>query len=131
MRFLLTLLITTSMFSCNKKITTDGANNLKTSNSQTISCPIIEKPFVKKNGVPTGYSEYYLQRSIQDYFVKFCESSVTKKELEEALIKQQGLIKTLKLEIEIKSGEWDICKDDPSEMQSRIGEYAVIYKIID
>lgn len=98
---------------------------------EIISAPIVFKPFVNKAGKNIGFDEVYVQRSIQDYFVKFCEGNVSKEEIEKALAKQTGMIKTLKMEVAIKEGTWDICPEDNENMQSRIGSYIVIYKIID
>lgn len=95
-----------------------------------ISSPIVAKKFVKKNGKTTDYEEHYLRLSLQDYFIKFCESIVTKKELEKALNKDRNEIKTLTLEVEFRNGELDIC-DDAHEQQSRIGNYVIIHQIID
>ncbi len=97
---------------------------------EIVSAPIVKKPFLKKNGEVTDFEEYYLRRSIQDYFIKFCEGKVSQKKLEAALKEDDGMVKTLKLEVEFLEGEWDICPDDPAEMQSRIGEYVVIHRII-
>lgn len=65
----------------------------------------------------------------QDYFIKFCESKVTAKELEDQLAKVEGFIKMLQLEVEFRKGHWDIC-DGNMMQQSRVGEYVVIHKII-
>jgi len=94
-----------------------------------ISAPIVSKNFVMKNGKATEHSEYYVQRSIQDYFIKFCEGNVTVAELEKHLKKQTGEIKSLTLEIEIKDGMWDSC-DNENLVQSRTGPYIVIYSIV-
>lgn len=94
-----------------------------------VAAPIVSKSFVKKNGQPTGHSELYLQRSIQDYYIKFCESSVTRKELENYLDSLDELIKVAQLEVEFRDGYWDIC-DDNYMQQSRVGEYVVIHRII-
>lgn len=95
---------------------------LKTSDSGTTSCLLVEKAFVKKNGEPTDHKEIYLRCSVQDYYIKLCESKVTKKELE------KYLDKGISVRMEIKEGSWDICEGDPV-MQSRIGTYAVILSI--
>lgn len=95
-----------------------------------ISAPIVSKNFVMKNGKATEHSEYYVQRSIQDYFIKFCEGNVTVAELEKHLKKQTGEIKSLTLEIEIKDGMWDSC-DNENLVQSRTGPYIVIYRILE
>lgn len=95
----------------------------------TITAPIVKKNFVNKAGRTTDHVEYYIQRSIQDYYIKFCESNVSIKELNEKLESIEGDIKALQLEVEFRNGEWDIC-DENHEAQSRIGEYAVILKIL-
>ena len=94
-----------------------------------ITAPIVKKNFVNKAGKTTDHVEYYIRRSIQDYYIKFCESNVSIKELNEKLENIEGDIKTLQLEVEFRKGEWDIC-DGNHDIQSRIGEYAVILKIL-
>jgi len=98
-------------------------------NTYIIDVPIVEKTFVNKKGVPTDKKEFYIQRSIQDYFIKFCESKVSSEELKTAWEKEEGFIKALRLEVEFKEGEWDNCGDMDPAPSSRIGEYVVIYKI--
>ena len=97
-------------------------------NRRIISAPIVKSSFVKKNGEVADIKEYYISRSIQNYFIKFCESSVTKKDILEALEEKTGLIKTLTLEVEFRDGEWDRCGEE--EVESRIGEYVIVLRII-
>jgi hypothetical protein len=99
------------------------------SSVKVISAPIVEKPFYNKVGEKTEITEFYIQQSIQDYFIKFCESKVTKKQLESALYKIESPIKTLTVKIEIREGEWDRCEDYP--VQSRIGKYVVLLDIVE
>lgn len=99
------------------------------SSPQTVTAPIVAKPFFKKNGERTELMEYYIQRSIQDYFIKFCESDITIEELESHLRAIDSPLKTITLEIELREGEWDDC-DESTSQQSRIGWYAVVYRII-
>ncbi|HOP64183.1 MAG TPA: hypothetical protein PK358_13890 [Spirochaetota bacterium] len=94
-----------------------------------ITVPVITKSFISKSGRVTDIREYYIRRSIQDYFIKFCESGITSGELEEYLSTIEGAVRTATMEVEFRNGEWDRCEGDP-EQQSRIGEYAVIHKII-
>jgi hypothetical protein len=96
----------------------------KTTGNKYTTCQLVEKFFVKKNGEQTEISELYLRCSIQDYYIKLCESSVTREDLEPFI--DQGI----SVEMEINEGSWDICKDDPREMQSRIGTYVIIKSII-
>jgi hypothetical protein len=94
-----------------------------------VTAPLVLKSFVKKSGERTDLKEWYIQRSIQDYFIKFCESKVTRQELEAYLAEHGGPLKTAKLEVEFREGNWDIC-DDNELMQSRVGAYVVIYRIV-
>ena len=100
-----------------------------TNGRQIVSAPVVTKNFVKKNGEVTDHREYYLQRSIQDYFIKFCESDVSRDTLEEHLAQQDGNIKTVTVEVEFREGAWDQC-DNQEMVQSRMGDYVVIYKIL-
>ena len=95
-----------------------------------ITAPIVLKNFVLKNAKVSEHSEYYVQRSVQDYFIKFCEGNVTVAELEKHLNKKNGDINSLTLEIEIKDGLWDSC-DHEEMVQSRTGPYIVIYRILE
>lgn len=97
-----------------------------------VTAPIVQKNFMKKNGQATDLVEYYLRQSIQDYFIKFCESQVSRTTLEAYLESQkEELIPTVTLEVEILEGYWDICPEDPVEMQSRIGKYVIIHRIVE
>lgn len=89
------------------------------------SCELIEKEFVNKIGKSNGVKELYLRCSVQDYFIKICESNVTAEQL------KKHLNRGIKVEIEIKNGSWDICEYTLEQQQSRIGEYIVVSKIID
>ena len=92
-------------------------------NRMVLTGPLVEKPFYKKNGEKADFTELYLRASVQDYFIKFCESEVGRTTLEpyiDQVISVQG---------EIKNGNWDICPGDPQEMQSRIGYYLIIKSI--
>ena len=99
-----------------------------------ITGPIIRRPTKDKRGRPTGLEEFYLRASVQDYYIKFCESEVSKESFllhlgEEPINEQIGLPPVMSLEVEICDGNWDICPDDPPEAASRIGTYIVIKRI--
>lgn len=73
----------------------------------------------------------YIERSVQEYFIKFYESKVTRKEVEKALSTQTSFIKTLEIEIDYKDDEWDNCQENKEEnVASRTGQYVIIHKII-
>ena len=96
---------------------------------QIINAQIVELAFEMKNSKVSSMTELYVRRNIQDYYIKFCESGVSKKEMEFEMTMKDGISKPLKLEVEIKDGLWDSC--DPYEMvQSRTGKYIVVYRII-
>ena len=95
-----------------------------------ITAPVIFKIFIKKNGEVTNIKELYIQRSIQDYYIKFCESKIKREDFENHLTNINGEIKVVTLEIEFRNGNWDIC-DENFINQSRIGEYIIIHRIIE
>jgi hypothetical protein len=95
-----------------------------------ISAPIVIKSFVTKRGEATGHKEMYIQRSIQDYYIKFCESNISQEDLENHLASIDNEIKVVTLEVEFLDGEWDTCEPTPEQQQSRIGEYVIIHRII-
>ncbi len=97
---------------------------------QVINAPVVVKNFVQKNGEEIDFGEYYIRQSVKDYYIKFCESRITRKDLERQLAAIDSEIKTLTFEVEFREGNWDICEGDPM-MQSRIGEYVVIHQIVD
>jgi len=94
----------------------------KEPNIITVGCQVVEKAFVNKDGKSSGFKELYLRCSIQDYYIKFCESKVSLDKMKKYIDK--GLTVTF----EVKEGEWDICEGDP-EIQSRIGTYVIVLKI--
>lgn len=102
-------------------------------NTQILSGLIVKKPFVNKAGEASKFKEYYFRTSVQDYFIKFCESEISKRNLENHLSKipDTGLdgAKAITAEITVKEGEWDICNED-HPAQSRIGYYVVIHRLI-
>lgn len=110
-----------------KEITTDNSSSNKremgASKDGSVSCQLIEKNFVGKNGVDTDVKELYLRCSVQDYFIKLCESNVSRADLEAYLDKGITVI------MEIKEGEWDHCGEE-YEIQSRTGTYCVITSIV-
>ena len=83
MKYTNLIFITFLFFACkdSSKINTNEINSTKSVISNSTTCQLIEKEFMNKIGKSTGVKEFYLRCSIQDYFIKFCESDVTSKEL--------------------------------------------------
>ena len=98
-------------------------------NRVIITAEIVEKSFVNKAGKVSDKKEFYVRRSIQDYFIKFCESKVSADALRTAWEKETGFIKTLRMEVEFRKGNWDDCGEEEFEVQSRVGEYLVLHKL--
>lgn len=96
---------------------------MKETSSYT-SCQIVEKIFRNKAGKVLGDTELYLRCSVQDYFIKFCESEVSKEEISKYI--NSGVT----VEMEVRDGEWDSCPAQTFPVQSRVGVYVVIKKII-
>ena len=94
-----------------------------------VTAPVIIKDFIEKNGTNTQKKEIYLERSIQDYFIKFCESKISREELENYISEMNGEIKAITFVIEFRDGYWDIC-DGNYMNESRMGEYVIIHRII-
>lgn len=97
-----------------------------------ISGQIVQKESMNKRGEGEGFYELYFRASVQDYFIKFCESDVKRTELEPYLAKDETDIAdgiTVEAKI-VQNGNWDICDESMGIAQSRTGDYIVIYKII-
>lgn len=127
-QFYFLLLVTIFLISCStQKNVVEKKQEKKNDSVQVINVPIVEKPFYNKVGKKMDFTEFYVQQSVQDYFIKFCESKVSREELEAALSKIESPIKTLTVEVEFKEGLWDSCED--YEVQSRVGKYVVLHEI--
>ena len=97
-----------------------------------VSAPIVLKGGDGAIGIGgnTEKKDMYVQQSVQDYYIKFCESTVTREEMEKALKKEKDLIKVLKLEIEYKDGNMDVCPQDPRSIAGRKGRYVIVHRIV-
>ncbi|MBI2279267.1 MAG: hypothetical protein HYU68_01035 [Bacteroidetes bacterium] len=124
MKNIFLLLVILFLISCKTPETTSTPLKVKDPNSPYTTCVLVEKEFVNKGGYATDYKELYLQCSVQDYFIKICESNVTLEEL------KSYINSSIKIKMEIKDGRWDICSGDPAYAQSRIGTYVVIKEIV-
>ncbi|MGE0561087.1 MAG: hypothetical protein AB7O47_04680 [Flavobacteriales bacterium] len=126
MKHLLIILIVTLLSSCKTSASLQNIaeQRVKNPNTEYISCVLVEKEFINKGGKVTEYKELYLQCSVQDYFIKICESNVTIEDLKPYI--NSGI----KVKMEIKDGMWDHCSDDPAYAQSRMGTYVIITEIV-
>ena len=112
-----------TLLGCATKIDKQKPMN-KSNATPGTSCLLVEKISFSKKKTPLNSGELYLRCSIQDYFIKFCESNVTKEDLVPFI--NQGIT----VEMEVRNGEWDRCPNDPEYIQSRIGTYAIIHKVL-
>ncbi|MDF1671916.1 MAG: hypothetical protein P1U41_00285 [Vicingaceae bacterium] len=112
------------IFGCNntKSVTVEKSQSISKENAtpNIYNCQLIEKEFVNKGGKIAVFKELYLRCSVQDYFIKLCESNLTHEELE------QYIGNGISVEVEIKDGMWDHCDENQAHVQSRMGPYAVI-----
>lgn len=81
---------------------------------------IVEKTFVKKNGELGNFTELYFRASVQDYYIKFCESAVTREDL------TPFIGKVISVDAEIVKGNFDTCQGEEDPQDSREGYYLVI-----
>jgi len=88
-----------------------------------ITGQVIVKTAKNKRGDPMG-EDLYLRCSIQDYFIKFCESEVSRETV--AALES----KHITVKMDIRNGEWDSCGHDEEAVQSRVGTYIAIQKIL-
>jgi len=127
MKKLIYILLITLISSCNnsKDVISTQSKGLSMSDAKPniYNCQLIEKEFVNKGGKITTFKELYLRCSVQDYFIKLCESNLTRDELE------PYINKGISVEVEIKDGLWDHCSENEAEVQSRMGTYIVIKSI--
>lgn len=104
--------------------------DIETSNGRAIvTAPVVTKPFIKKNGKSSRRVDFFLQRSVKDYFIKFGESSVGRSDLKDHLNGIEGTVKTVTLEVEFHHGLWDDSKKQ-NEFRSRAGDYVIIHRIV-
>jgi hypothetical protein len=119
------LLIVISACGVSENSTMEKHNKEPLSDTKNLLAGIlIEHPFTSKNGETSEIMELYLRCSVQDYFIKFCESSVTPSQL------RPFLNKSITLEIEMKDGEWDNCLTEDVHVQSRTGKYLAVKGIV-
>jgi len=105
-------------------------DKINESGQYVITCEIVSKPYDGTQADLKSHTEYYLRRSIQDYFIKFCESSIEQSDIEQFLkSKENDLIKIITVEVEFKNGLFDECKNN-SQIESRIGDYVVLKRIL-
>ncbi|MEM7186077.1 MAG: hypothetical protein AAF466_05400 [Bacteroidota bacterium] len=93
-----------------------------------ITAPVVSKKIITPEGQVTDETELYIRRSIQDYYIKFCESDVTRDELETHLDGLEGEIKAVTMEVVQLDGDWDIC-DGVQLQPTRVGPYMIIRRI--
>ena len=91
----------------------------------TWKATVVKIPFVNKRGkVMADMAELYLQKDGERYFIKFRGGQVLRKDVERYIGKE------ITVELSLRKGNWDT--DDSNDyQQSRVGEYVVLYKIIE
>lgn len=83
-------------------------------------------PLSGKVAIPEK-EEYYLRCSVQDYFIKFCESEVSQAQIS-TYYNPKKITNPISVEAEIKNGDLDTCENIPSI--GRIEYYVAIKSIL-
>lgn len=92
-----------------------------------ITCEVVLKESGYVDDDKNAKKEYYIRRSIQDYFIKFSESSLSEIDIAKMLErKKDDFIKMLTLTVVFKDGYWDDTKEDQTE--DRKGAYVILVK---
>ena len=88
-----------------------------------MSGKLVYKPFINKGGreIP-GVGDYFLDAGKESWFIRLDNSKVKEDELKPLLDQK------VKLEVSQREGLWDT--DDPN-VQSRIGKYIVVLRILE
>jgi len=122
MKLLTSLLFILFIQSCamKKETTPIHEKAVDTENPLKRTGEIVEKTFIKKNGELGNFTELYFRASVQDYYIKFCESTITKEDL------TPFIGKVISVDAEIVKGNFDTCPDVEIPQESREGYYIVI-----
>ncbi len=115
----LTLLISiVCIVSCNSP-----KNGSTIDNKKEVKAEVVQEQFTNKGGRDIdGVYDYFLKYENKKMFIKFMDSDITFEQIEPFIGKKATF------EISERQGLWDT--NDP-EVQSRVGEYVVIWKIIE
>ena len=119
------LLVSLILGSCDQKAPESAPTAMKKHFTGSYTGHVVTKPFENKVGQVKGPDELYLRLSMGDFSVKFSESKVSANEL------RMRLNQVITVEGKIRHGEWDVGPNDPPGMQSRIGDYIAITKLLE
>ncbi len=127
-----------TLISCNMQKKSELTNNEKMEVPATnktskgidiISGEIVEKALTNSLDIDKNQKEFYIRCSVQDYFIKFCESDISKEQLLK-YFDPNKLINPITVKGKIVHGLLDTCPNK-AYTKSRIGYYVVIYSIED
>jgi hypothetical protein len=99
----------------------------KNMNEDTLTwkATVVKVPFINKRGKEVeGMSDLYLQKDGKKYFIKFMGGKVLRKDVENYLEKE------ITVELSLQKGNLDT-NDGNNYQQSRVGEYVLLYKIVE
>lgn len=102
--------------------TSENGNNGAMARDMIVGKVVNKKAYNKAGKEMPGSGDYFLEYDGNSTFIKLSESKVTAEDLNKILGQQKTF------EVVKADGLWDT--DDPN-VQSRIGEYFMIYKILD
>ena len=91
-----------------------------------ITAEVVQKNIAQDDRQDSDKTAFYVRRSIQDYYIKFCESDINRAELEQRLETLSGLIKTVKLQVSYREGTLDECENRQGVDE---GQYIVVHQL--
>ncbi len=118
-------LITSALVLCTLTIFSQDASKSSKSDTLTLLGIIHQKYFVDKGGKESDVLDYWFKTNNEDYFIKLYESKISSETL------SMFIGKTVKLKFMIKTGEWDSTGKELVPVQSRIGQYIIVLKLIE
>lgn len=91
----------------------------------TWKATVVKVPFINKRGKEVeGMADLFLQKDEKKYFIKFMGGKVLRKAVEPYLHKE------ITVQLSLRKGNWDT-EEGNNYQQSRVGEYVVLYKILE
>jgi len=118
---LLIICIIGFLSSCDVNKESSTKTTMEPDDGKKVNAEVIREPFINQGGrVIEDVFDYFLKYEAKKWFIKFMDSSVNQSEIEPLVGKKATFL------LSERQGLWDT--DDPN-VQSRIGDYVVIWNV--
>ena len=126
---MVSLIFCTCQITNPNKMTKQKKPDTKTENNTVIISGEIILAVCDENKDENRVEEFFIRRSIQDYFINLAQSKIKSEDLRPYVSKSYEDIITAKLEVDYVEGKWHQCSGmfGPREHE---GIYVVVHKII-